>query len=329
MGFLNSLCGKGEFMKRKSFLLRVKNQKELKALTKLVRDVTKKQLLLRGKYPISIEISLDLKVCQYKTLHGYVEHMWYSCEGKCEYQDNIMDFIHWYRHEYLITKNLYVIKHIPHASIRLPKPLEKNNHWYFLNDYKIPNLKMSDLYIDYLFSDIKGKVIKAPYTRLFCDIEKFKDNSKEPMSKFGQGYIYTKTYKGDDLVRFNKVNGVNWDKKIDEYYDNYHSKLNQVVKNALNKGKEVLILDLHSFSNEQAKYLGKKGPYPDICIGINDKYYTKPLLDLVISKIKAKGYTYKINCPYSGSIMPSDVLNGKLKGKVYSMMIEVNKRIYL
>ena len=87
-------------------------------------------------------------------------------------------------------KKLKVLLHIPHTSLRVPK--------IFYNGLKISkyefrkyNLKMSDIDIDYLFSDIKGKRIKAKYSRMFCDVEKFKDDTKEFMYKYGQGVIYT------------------------------------------------------------------------------------------------------------------------------------------
>ena len=49
-----------------------------------------------------------------------------------------------------------------------------------------------------------------------------------------------------------------------------------------------------------------------------------------INKIEEMGYTYKINFPYSGSLVPNVILNNhKHDGKVVSIMLEINKRIYL
>ena len=71
------------------------------------------------------------------------------------------------------------------------------------------------------------------------------------------------------------------------------------------------------------------GPFPDICIGVEENYYDQEILDSIILKIKELGYTYEINSPYKGSIIPNIVYKGKVKGKVISIMLEINKRIYL
>ena len=40
------------------------------------------------------------------------------------------------------------------------------------------SLKMSDLYTDLLFEDIRFISLKAPYSRLYCDVEKFIEEKK-------------------------------------------------------------------------------------------------------------------------------------------------------
>ena len=79
---------------------------------------------------------------------------------------------------------LKVLLHIPHTSLRLPKIFYKGL-LISKEELRKYNLKISDLEVDYLFKDIKGKRIKAKYSRLFCDVEKFKDETQEFMSKYG------------------------------------------------------------------------------------------------------------------------------------------------
>ena len=240
---------------------------------------------------------------------------------------NIDEFITWYENEYLIFSNLEIIKHIPHSSLDLPPIYKGKEKLVFGVDFMIDNIKMSDMYVDKLFEGIDAIEIKAPYTRLYCDVEKYKDDSKEEMVKYGQGYIYTKNYKGQSYVRHLIFNGVDLDKDIDEYYDNHHNKLTEETRKILNKGKEVLILDIHSFSEEQANSINKVGPYPDICIGINESV-NKHILDYIVKKINKLGYSYKINYPYSGSIIPNNLTKYE-QSKVHSIMLEINKKIYL
>ncbi len=219
---------------------------------------------------------------------------------------------------------LKVLLHIPHISLKVPKIFYKGL-LISKDEFRKYNLKMSDIYVDYLFKDIKGKRIKAKYSRMFCDVEKFKDETQEFMSKYGQGVIYTHTY---NQILFHQ-HDEKYKKKVYKYYDRYHKKLDRISKRLLSKNNKLLILDIHSYSNEQALY-HHNGEFPDICIGIEEDYYDEDILNKIISNIKEKGYSYKINYPYIGSIIPNIIYNNdKYKGRVISIMLEVNKRIYL
>ena len=245
---------------------------------------------------------------------------------------NIDELISWYEDDYLVFKDVEIIKHIPHASLDMPDTYKSDYPHYrdfvFGKSFVIDNLKMTDLFVDELFKDINGVTIKAPYSRLYCDVEKYLDNSKEPMFKFGQGYEYTKGISGNNYHRHSIINGMDPDNDVINYYQAHHNRLTLETKKILANNKKVLILDLHSYSDEQAKSINKEGPFPDICIGINDDSNNEPYLKIIIKKIKEKGYTYQINYPYSGSIIPNGLAKEELDN-VCSIMIEVNKRIYL
>ena len=226
-----------------------------------------------------------------------------------------------------------VIKHIPHASLEFPEIYKDRLDFaliaVFGEDYQIQNYKLTDLFVDELFKDIEGVEVKAPYTRLYCDVEKYRDDSKESMSKYGMGYIYTRNiFNGNPYLRNQMIGGLLVDKDIDSYYEEHHKKLTLETRKILKSGKKVLLLDLHSFSDEQARLIGKEEPFPDICIGVNGDHYDKRVLDLIIEEIKNRGLTYQINHPYSGSIIPNDLTKEEVDN-ICSIMIEVNKRIYL
>ena len=225
-------------------------------------------------------------------------------------------------------KDFVIIKHIPHASLEVPEDF-KSEYPYNTAQFQEYNLKMSDVGVDRLFIDLPGIEIKAKYTRLFCDVERFKGPKIEPMEKLGMGYNYCKYYDGVEIHKPSMIHGMDTRKIVEEYYDDYHFKLNQIVRKLFDEGKSILLLDIHSYSDDLANALGKKGPYPDICLGVEEGYYSKELLDAIILEIKKRNLSYQINFPYAGSLLPSDVIQGKIKGKIYSIMIEINKRIYL
>jgi len=270
---------------------------------------------------VFLQLSEDFSRQTILRIHGWAEHCCYGNRSL-----SVDEFINFYRDKYITMKDVVIVKHIPHSSLDFPKELPSGGITNLDQKY---NLKMADIGIDYLFKDIKGIEITAPYSRLFCDVEKYKDNSKEEMAKYGQGYIYEKYYDAKTILRLTKSGDISIKDFIDEYYDCHHKMLNDVISSLLREGKRVLILDLHSYSDEQAIASGKEGPFPDICIGINDDYCNKDILDLIIRRIEAKGYTYKINYPYKGSILPNGLINKEYDGDVTSIMLEVNKRVYL
>ena len=216
-----------------------------------------------------------------------------------------------------------VLLHMPHTKLRLPPIFYK---WLIVNKNELHqyNLIMSDVGVDELFKGIKAYRIHPKYSRLYCDVEKFKDDNLEVMSKYGQGVVYTHTY---NQIMFHK-HDEKYKSKVFKYYDKYHKKLDRLVKKLLRKDDTLLIIDCHSYSDKLASQF-ETGPFPDICIGIEEDYYDQEILDSIISKIEEAGYTYAINFPYKGSIIPNIVNKGKIKGRVISIMLEFNKRIYL
>lgn len=217
-----------------------------------------------------------------------------------------------------------ILLHMPHTSLKVPR--------FFFKGLKISkeefrkyNLEMTDLGIDELLKDYKYTKVKAKYSRLFLDVERFKDDELEIMSKVGEGVVYTHTY---DAKLFHEHN-LKYKKKVLKYYDKYHNKLDRVAKRLLKKDDELLIIDCHSFSDKMASHFFKP-PFPDVCIGVEEGYYDKEILDSLIKEITKFGYSYEINYPYKGSLVPNIIYDKKIKyKKVVSIMLEINKRIYL
>ena len=255
---------------------------------------------------------------------GITEAIYRPAKEYMKFHDGVDKLISWYENEYLLFQDYEIIKHIPHASLKFPPYFGE----MLLSKSKISNYKMTDLFVDELFKNIEGVEVKASYSRIYCDVERYKDDEKEEMAKYGQGYMYTKGYFDEPIFRHSSYCSIDVDHATDAYYDAHHALLTKETKNILEKNKKVLLLDLHSYSDEQADKVGKKGPYPDICIGYNNECYDEKVLNHIIKVIKAKGYSYKINYPYEGSIIPNG-LTSKEKSNVCSIMIEVNKRLYL
>ena len=216
-----------------------------------------------------------------------------------------------------------ILIHAPHVSLDVPKHfykglLVKKN---ILHKY---NLEMADIGLLEFIKDYNYKVIYPKYSRLYCDVERFADDTKEVMSKYGEGVVYNKFYDG---ILFHKHND-KYKGKVLKYYYHYHKKLDRITKRILKKTDTLLIIDLHSYSDKMASHFFAP-PFPDVCIGIEEDYYDKDILNQIIEIIKNMNLSYSVNYPYRGSLVPNYVYNNNINKKVVSIMLEINKRIYL
>ena len=216
----------------------------------------------------------------------------------------------------------YIIFHIPHSSLKIP-----NIFWSICTKDK-EYIKESNMFLcDYLINDLVSQdshKIVFKYSRLFCDVEKYLDDSKEIMSKKGMGAIYT-----NDCDNKITIPNKRYKRRIiKSYYIKHHNKIDKSVSKILKKYNKCIIIDLHSFSDAMTEKFFNSNNNPDICIGTNDIFTNKEILDFTINHFKKYGYTVEINKPYSGTIIPNKYIN-KTNTNLISIMIEINKRIYL
>ena len=87
-----------------------------------------------------------------------------------------------------------IILHIPHSSTTIPL-----TDGYVINDDALAKemLKLTDWYTDDLFQSDENVMIKADFSRIFCDPERFTDDSQEIMAQFGMGVLYEKNDDGE------------------------------------------------------------------------------------------------------------------------------------
>lgn len=207
----------------------------------------------------------------------------------------------------------FVLLYIPHSSLLLPK--EK------LGTVLVPYerleqeaLEMADIYCDDLFSLPFVRTITARYSRLVCDVERYREDDREPMAAKGQGLFYTHLADGT-AFRTMALRGL-----IErEVYDEHHATLTAAVDEILAANDRCLIIDCHSFS--------LPGAQPDICIGADDFHTPAKLVKLAQSLAWRHGCSAAVNEPYQGSIVP--MKHYRADSRVSSVMIEINRRLYL
>ena len=223
-----------------------------------------------------------------------------------------------------------LILHIPHSSRYIP---DNCRDIFYIDDKKLDEelKKMTDSYTNELF-DISGvpaeNKIVFPYSRLICDVERFRDDEKESMAMIGMAMCYTKT---SDLMKLKVVSDKHRIEML-KLYDIHHNVLERAVDNCLIKNNCALILDCHSFSSAPLPYemisTNKRNRVgPDICIGTDKEHTPKWLKRDIVKNFKASGYTVEINYPYAGTLVP--MKHYMKDNRVNSVMIEVNRSLYM
>lgn len=215
-----------------------------------------------------------------------------------------------------------LILHIPHASTNIP----------FLDGYSIADgflnseiLKLTDWYTDDLFSNEIDEAIIAPFSRIFCDVERFSEDSQEVMAKMGMGVLYEKADTGETIrtVTLELRNKI-----LKEYYWKHHNKLTIKVNKQLAVFDKTLIVDCHSFPNiPLIRSLDNAVNRPDFNIGTDSFHTPQNVIQASIAFFKQKGYSLGIDWPYKGTIVP--MVHYHKKKKVSSIMLEINRKLYL
>lgn len=169
--------------------------------------------------------------------------------------------------------------------------------------------KWTDWHTDTLFTPRKPEEsivpVIFPYSRFYCDVERLAEN--EPLEAVGQGVFYTKF---NGCVRLKTA-------QLATHAATLHQ------SHLLNLSSNIdcdntLLIDCHSFPTELA-------PDVDICIGWNENESnpSPTLIHLLKKHFNSYGYHVAFNHPYGNSITPPSAFSYQ------SLMIEVNKRIYL
>jgi len=214
-----------------------------------------------------------------------------------------------------------LILHIPHTSTHVP----------FYDGYvNLVTLQkqidlLTDWYTDELFNFDHSVSVIAPFSRVFCDVERFDDDEKEIMSTVGMGMLYTHA---DDGNIFRIITNQIRNSIVENYYHPHHQALTNEVDEQLKLHGQAKIIDCHSFPNFPFKRdVNQTVPRPDFNIGIH--HFHTPETWIIESKIffENKGYSLGIDWPYAGTIVPMKYFT--INKHVHSIMLEVNRDLYL
>ena len=215
-----------------------------------------------------------------------------------------------------------LILHIPHSATNIPL-----REGFIADETKIQKeiIKLTDWYTEELFHSDSDEMIVTPFSRLFCDVERFENDEDEIMSKVGMGVLYDRFDNGEVL---RNVTTQLREKVVRDYYREHHHRLTQAVTTQLEQEGSALIIDCHSFpSTPLLKAIDQSNNPPDFNIGIDPFHTPSELTAIAIDYFRNLGYSCGLDWPYSGTIVPMDYYQ---KNKnVHSIMLEVNRKLYL
>ena len=214
-----------------------------------------------------------------------------------------------------------VMVHIPHSSTVIPD--DEIDH-FVADELEGELLKMTDHYCDDLFDCEHDKLV-FPVSRLVCDVERFRDDAREPMAACGMGFAYTH---GSGLQKIRELTPGHKLGIETCYYAPHHNEFECMVQRRVREHGKCLIIDGHSFPGKALPYeMDDRKERPDICVG-SDAYHTsRELSDMTKEFFEGKGYKVAINDPFSGSIVPMSYY--QKNPDVQSVMIEINRRLYM
>ena len=138
-----------------------------------------------------------------------------------------------------------IVCNIPHAGTTIPE--------WALADFTVAQSdltrlvnKLVDQNVDALFSFVadEGKVV-SNIARIVVDMERYRDDAAELMSKLGMGLFYEKDDEGNLIRR----RGATYDKCL-ALYDEYHSELESNVQKCVEETGQCYVIDCHSFHDE-------------------------------------------------------------------------------
>lgn len=214
----------------------------------------------------------------------------------------------------------HIIVHVPHSARFIPNEIRRE---ILLSDSEL-EAELNEL-TDSLTAEMvlhaTANLVTPPtlfinkFSRLVIDPERFPDE-REIMNQIGMGAVYFKTSKGEQL-REPKFDST---ELISDFFHPYSDAFTDLVSVKLQEHDRVLIIDFHSYRNEQHPNAVNHGQArPAVCIGTDSFHTPGPLIEMAQKKFNVFG-DIVLNQPYAGTYVPLDFY--QLDARVSSIMLE-------
>ena len=215
-----------------------------------------------------------------------------------------------------------LILHIPHASTTIP---DRTGYLVDEATLQAEQLLLTDLHTDDLFANPKDIAVVAPFSRIFCDVERFADDALEVMAGVGMGMLYTHSDAGTPL---RTVSPELRERVLEQHYGPHHQRLTAAADAQLLQHGRATLVDCHSFpALPFRRDLDQELPRPHFNIG-TDPFHTPPeLIERAIAYFAQAGHSLGVDRPYRGTLVP--MAHYRRDPRVRSIMLEVNRDLYM
>ncbi|CAN2236759.1 HutG N-formylglutamate amidohydrolase [actinobacterium SCGC AAA044-D11] len=214
----------------------------------------------------------------------------------------------------------HLIIHVPHSARYIPEEVRRD---ILLDDSDLEAElnEMTDSLTAEMVLHATANLVSPPtlfinrFSRLVIDPERFPDE-REIMNQVGMGAVYSRTSSGEQLRE------PNFDSShlIANYYVPYAKALTDLVSDKLKIHDKVLIIDFHSYRNEQHPNAVNHGQArPPVCIGTDAFHTPSGLVELAQLQFAPFGESV-LNQPYAGTYVPLDFYQSD--PRVASIMLE-------
>jgi len=222
--------------------------------------------------------------------------------------------------------NSTVLVHIPHASVAISKQ-ELDDFLPAEQEISHELIRLTDWYTDELFGQSwpLEKVVQFQHSRLVVDVERFSSDHEEPCARVGMGATYVKTSRGAPLRNLSPARR---EELIKNYYDPHHQIFNKKVNQILKSFNRCVIIDGHSYPTKPLPTQTNYQSTPEIGIGTDGLFTSPQLIELTENYFKSRGFDVRLNEPFIGTIIPSEIYQSK-DTRVQSVMIEVRRDLYI
>lgn len=220
-----------------------------------------------------------------------------------------------------------VVANIPHSSPYIPDDIRGQ---FIISDAELTeeNRLLVDWFTDELYAPLTalgGCALKHNVSRFVLDPERFEDDSKEVMAAQGMGVIYTHGC-SRQIIR-QPLTSAEREDLLTRYYRPYHDEMNRLAQSTVEQFGHCFFIDCHSYPEHKLPYeIDGNGERLDVVLGTDPHHTPEPLIEQIRALTLAAGYTFGINKPFAGTVVPFSLYRDK---RVTAFMLEINRRTYM